>query len=105
MANNDVVSQKGALIGDENQPEPREPEFNRVEKEVDAQVSPPREADSGKVSVDETSVQLDRVITDPSSPEAVQVPDAGRGSTDLPAHRLAQGVPSFEDEKPKPKKS
>src|SRR4051812_38136740 len=84
----EVVSQEGALVGDENLPEPREIETNTNASEVDAQVSPPRAPDASKVVVHETSVKLDEVITDPSSPLAVQIPDAGRGMLDLPIHAL-----------------
>jgi hypothetical protein len=90
---NEVVAQKGKLVGDENLPEAREPEIDQNTEPVDAQVSPPREKESGKVNVHETAVQTDVVITDPSAPEAVQVPDAGRGSLELPIHRLAAGTP------------
>lgn len=88
-----VVSQKGALVGDDNVAEPVsvEPEVNSGEEK--AQVAPRREADSSKVVVHETRVVTDKVITDPSSPEAVQVPDAGRGDASLPIHRLAEGTP------------
>lgn len=64
-----------------------------VREEVDAQVAPPREPDADKTEVHEVSVQVDKVITDPSSPEAVQVPEEGRGSTDLPIHQLQEPSP------------
>lgn len=95
-----VVSQKGALVGDENQPEPREPEVRVVSEEVDAQVAPEREKPASTVPVHEVAVATDEVITDPSSPLAVQVPDAGRGSLDLPIHQLSNPTPEavFADE-------
>lgn len=85
----DVVAQEPKLVGDdETQAEVHEvkPEVER--EPVAAQVAQPRESDRDKVDVHETSVKLDRVITDTSDPLAVQVPDAGRGSLDLPIHRL-----------------
>jgi hypothetical protein len=86
---NPVVSQEGALVGDEAVQEhvhKVEPEV--VSEAVDAQVVATPQPAADKVNVHETSVQLDTVITDPSSPLAVQVPDAGRGSLDLPIHAL-----------------
>lgn len=44
----------------------------------------------GTVPLHETYVQMDEVITDPSDPRAVQVPDAGRGYHDLPIWQLGQ---------------
>lgn len=38
--------------------------------------------------VDVTYVTLDEIITDPTADNAVQVPDEGKGFTDLPIHRL-----------------
>jgi hypothetical protein len=35
----------------------------------------------------------DKVVLDPDSPEAVQIPDAGRGKVDLPIHQLASPSP------------
>lgn len=95
----DVVSQDGALIGDENQPEPREPRVTVNEGTDTAQVAPERQAPADTVPVHEVSVTLDEVILDPSAPEAVQVPDAGRGFLDLPIHNLANGTAEqrFED--------
>ncbi len=90
---NEVVSQEGALVGDENLPEAREPEAGVVQEEVAAQVAPEREAPADTVNVHEVYVKLDEVITDPSSPLAVQVPDAGRGSLDLPIHDLVNDTP------------
>ncbi len=87
---NEVVAQKAKLVGDEAVQEhvhEVKPEVNT--EAVAAQVAQPREADNDKVPVHETAIALDRVITDPSDPLAVQVPDAGRGSLDLPIHGLA----------------
>jgi hypothetical protein len=84
-----VISQEGALVGDEAiQEHAHTVEPQVVEDSVDAQVAAEREPEHDKVSVQETFVAMDRVITDPSSPEAVQIPDAGRGSLDLPIHAL-----------------
>lgn len=90
----EVVAQDAKLVGDEEvQAEVREP-TQEVEKEpVAAQASPDREKPSSEVPVHETRVKLDEVITDPSSPLAVQVPDAGRGSLDLPIHQLGEPRP------------
>jgi hypothetical protein len=83
------VAQKQKLVGDEAvYAEVHEVKPEVVNEQATAQVSPPREAADGKVNVHETVVHLDRVITDPSSPLAVQIPDAGRGDLALPIHRL-----------------
>lgn len=87
---NPIVSQKGALVGDEAvQKAAHDASPQVVETEVDAQVMAKREPEASKVAVQETFVAMDRVITDPSSPEAVQIPDAGRGSLGLPIHSLS----------------
>lgn len=83
-----VTAQKAKTVGDENLPEPREVEVNVNKRSVDAQVMAEPEPAADKVFVHETSVALDEVITDPSSPLAVQVPDAGRGDLTLPIHSL-----------------
>lgn len=85
----EVVAQEAKTVGDENLPEPREPQADVRKEEVAAQVAQPREADRSTVSVHETVVTTDEVITDPASPLAVQVPDAGRGDSSLPIHALA----------------
>jgi hypothetical protein len=84
MAQNDVIAQEQKLVGDENLPDPVKIEPTVVDEQVDAQVAQPREADAAKVQVDEVHVQVDEVITDPSDPRAVQVPDAGRGNASTP---------------------
>lgn len=86
---NKPIAPKNATVGDENL-KPRDVEVEVVNEDVPAQVmGPPAEAvDTVKVS--ETYVQMDEVITDPSSPLAVQLPDAGKGSLDLPIHQLAR---------------
>lgn len=89
---NEVVTQKGALVGDEAvNAAGTTPEADVVSEEVPAQVAGSNEPASATVRVHETYVVADKVITDPSSPEAVQIPDAGRGSLDLPLHSLADG--------------
>lgn len=86
-----VTAQEAKVVDDDGaEPMVVEPEV-RVEQ-VDAQVMQPREGDSDKVNVHEVSVVTDRVITDPSSPLAVQVPAEGRGDASLPIHRLANGT-------------
>lgn len=82
-----VTAQEAKVVGDDNL-EVREPTANVFQEQVAAQVVQPREGDTDKVNVHEVSVQMDTVITDPSSPLAVQIPDAGRGSLDLPIHGL-----------------
>lgn len=67
-----------------------EPAINQTE--VPAQVMQPRESDTDVVHVHEVMITTDYVITDPSSPLAVQIPDEGRGSLDLPMHRLGDGT-------------
>lgn len=89
----DVQSQAGALVGDENQPAPREPEVIVNDTPVPAQVVAEAGPPVKEVVVHETAVSTDEVITDPSSPLAVQVPDAGRGSLGLPIHALSQPTP------------
>lgn len=84
MAQNDVVAQKSKLVGDENQPDPVAVDPTVTDEKVAAQVAPAREKDAAKVSVDEVVVHTDEVITDPSDPKAVQVPDAGRGDASTP---------------------
>lgn len=83
-----VVAQEAKTVGDDNLT-PREPTHEVVSEQVDAQVAQPREADRTKVDVHEVTVVTDTVITDPSDPLAVQVPDAGRGDNSLPIHDLA----------------
>lgn len=82
-----VVSQKGAQVGDENLAPAEAPQHVVVNEEQDARVTPEREAPAATQTY-ETHVVMDRVVTDPSSPEAVQVPDAGRGEINLPAYHL-----------------
>lgn len=84
----EVVAQKAKQVGDENLADVHEVEVDTNKESVAAQVAQPREKDAKNVPVHETSVKLDEVITDPSDPRAVQIPDAGRGSLDLPIHSL-----------------
>lgn len=88
----DVTAQENKTVGDENLPDPREVQVEVVQEQVAAQVVQPREGDTDKVNVHEVSVTTDEVITDTSSPLAVQVPDAGRSplqSSGLPISRLS----------------
>jgi hypothetical protein len=89
----EVQAQEGAQVGDENLAPVHEVEPEVVNEQVDAQVAGTPQPAPDKVVVHETHVALDRVITDPQSPEAVQIPDAGRGFLDLPIHQLAQPSP------------
>lgn len=92
-AQQEVTSQEGALVGDENQPEAREVEVTQNTEAVPAQVSPPRGPEAETVPVFEVAVALDEPVLDPSSPEAVQIPDAGRGDLTLPIHGLSAPSP------------
>ncbi len=84
----EVVAQEAKTVGDENL-EVREPDFSVHTDTVPAQVMGTPDAPSTTVAVHETSVTMDTVITDTSDPLAVQVPDAGRGTLDLPIHNLS----------------
>lgn len=90
-----VAAAPNAQIGDENLAPVHEVEVDVNKGAVPAQVAAPETTAIDEVYVHETSVELDRVITDPSSPEAVQIPDAGRGTLDLPIHGL--DAPRVED--------
>jgi len=93
---NEVVAQGPKVVGDEAvQEHVHEVEVNVNTEPVAAQVTPDPDPPAQTVNVHETSVALDRVITDPSDPLAVQIPDAGRGSLDLPIHNLA--APTVEE--------
>ena len=68
------------------------PQFNVVSGEVPAQVSPAAPEGTPAVSVvHEVHAQVDQVITDPSSPEAVS--ELVSGSLDLPVHALSGKTP------------
>lgn len=92
----EIVAQEPKVVGDENV-EVAEASISVNTDAVPAQVSQPREDAAAEVPVHEVYVATDEVITDTSDPLAVQIPDAGRGSLDLPIHALGNGVPSFED--------
>lgn len=87
----EVSAQKSKTVGDENMPAPREVEVNVNKDKVEAMRVQPREPDAAYVPVHETHVTIDTVITDPSSPLAVQIPDAGRGTMALPITGLNDG--------------
>lgn len=82
-----VAAPKNAILSDDDL-EPREATVKVVKEEQPAQVTGPAAEPVDTVNVHEVSVQLDEVITDPSSPLAVQIPDAGRGDLSLPIHGL-----------------
>lgn len=89
-----TAPQKGATVGDEAVNDVDHP--SEVEVNVGtttAQVVAERDPDSDKVIVSEVRMTLDKVITDPSDPLAVQIPDAGVGSLSLPIHSLAGKTP------------
>lgn len=95
-----VAAAANALVGDDAQPEPREVEVHVDTDPVKAQVAAPETKPVDEVYVHETVVIMDEVITDPSSPLAVQIPDAGRGTLDLPIHALSNPTPeAFFDSK------
>lgn len=87
----EVTAQKSKTVGDENMPAPREVEVEVNKDKVDAMRVQAREPDAAYVPIHETSITVDTVITDPSSPLAVQIPDAGRGTMMLPITGLNQG--------------
>ena len=89
---NDIAVPENALVGDDAL-KVRDPEVQQINESVPAQVMQDKVKVVDQVKVTETRVALDEVITDPSSPLAVQVPDAGRGFLDLPIHRLAAPKP------------
>ncbi len=84
-----IATQEASTIGDENL-EVREPEFEVNTESVPAQVMGQPAPAVTTVPVHETYVTTDTVITDTSDPLAVQIPDAGRGSLDLPIHGLSR---------------
>lgn len=92
---NPVAAPEGSTIGDENL-EARSADVYQVNQDVPAQTTGKPAVEVPTVKVSETAVRLDEVITDPNSPLAVQIPDAGRGPLDLPIHRLAE-APKPED--------
>lgn len=86
---NEVVAQGPKTVGDEEVQKhvhELDPQVNT--EPVKAQVTPDPDPPASTVNVHETYLELDHVITDPSDPLAVQVPDAGRGSLDLPIHTI-----------------
>lgn len=83
-----VAAPENAVVGDDALT-PREPTVEVVSEDRPAQVTGPPAQVVDTVRVHEVVVTTDTVITDPSDPLAVQVPDAGRGSLDLPIHALA----------------
>jgi hypothetical protein len=87
-----VTAQEAKTIGEVSSEDSYTVEPSTNQGEVAAQVMQPREADSDVVHVHEVMIATDRVITDPSSPLAVQIPEEGRGSLDLPMHRLGGGT-------------
>lgn len=84
----DVANADEKTTGDDFAP--REPEFHVEKDSVPAQVMGKPEDVPSEVKVHEVYVTTDTVITDTSDPLAVQIPDAGRGTLDLPIHELAR---------------
>lgn len=90
---NPIAAPENATIGDENIAPAGDVQIYTVNEDVAAQVTGPPAVVVETSKVTETVVRMDEVITDPSSPLAVQIPDAGRGSLDLPFHRLSKPRP------------
>jgi len=88
-----VAVQKGAQVGDDKLAPVHEVETELDDKNVPAMVMAKAPEPVREVYVHESRVKLDRVVTDPSSPEAVQIPDAGRGFLSLPLHGLDAPTP------------
>lgn len=89
-----IATHDNALIGDEAvNAEVHEVEVDVHTDSVPAQVNRQKVTPVEESFVHETYVRLDEVITDPNDPRAVQIPDAGRGSLELPIHRLDAGTP------------
>jgi hypothetical protein len=88
-----VAAPEGALIGDENIPPAGDVDVQTVNRDVPAQVTGKPAVTVETVKESGTFVRLDEVITDPNDPRGVQIPDAGRGSLDLPFHRLTSPRP------------
>lgn len=85
----EVANADEKTVGDD-QFVPREPDFTVDKDSVPAQVMGKPEDVPSEVKVHEVHVTTDTVITDTSDPLAVQIPDAGRGTLDLPIHELAR---------------
>ena len=88
-----VAAPANAQIGDDNVAGVNPIEVTVVNEDVPAQVTGAAAVPVETVRVHETHVTTDRVILDPNSPEAVQIPDAGRGGLDLPIHALSNPSP------------
>jgi hypothetical protein len=88
-----VAAPANAQIGDEATASINPIQVEVVQEDVPAQVTGAPAVPVEVVRVHETHVTTDRVITDPNSPEAVQIPDAGRGALDLPIHALSNPSP------------
>lgn len=89
---NPIAAPENATVGDENL-KPLEHEVISVDETVPAQTTGAPAVEVDTVRVTETHLALDEVITDPNSPLAVQIPDAGRGPLNLPIHQLTQPKP------------
>ena len=87
-----VNAPENALVGEDTEVA-RNADVSVLAEEVPAQTTGPAAVVADTVAVHETAVAVDKVITDPHSPEAVQIPDAGRGSLDLPIHALGNPTP------------
>jgi hypothetical protein len=91
----EVAAPENAQVGDDEitPAAPAADKVTVVDEPVPAQTTGAPAKVVEQQPVHEVYVDLDRVITDPNSPEAVQIPDAGRGDASLPAHVLANPSP------------
>ncbi len=84
---NPIAAPENATIGDDNL-DVIQHEVINIDEEVAAQTTGKPAVEVETVRATETHLALDEVITDPHSPLAVQIPDAGRGPLDLPIHQF-----------------
>lgn len=91
--NKAVGGPEKALVGDEAVQSVKHEVEPVVVDEVSERKHAPEAAQQVEYPVSEFSVAMDTVVTDPTSPEAVQIPDAGRGNADLPIRVLSGPTP------------
>jgi hypothetical protein len=88
-----VAGPKKALVGDEAVREQTFTPEAEVVSEKTTQKYAPEATQQADYPLHEVVVVTDRTTTDPTAPEAVQIPDAGRSPLSLPIHDLATGSP------------
>lgn len=91
--NKAVGGPEKALVGDEAVQSVKHEVKPEVVDEVSERKHAPEATQQVEYTVSEFTVAMDTVVTDPTSPEAVQIPDAGRGDTTLPIHTLSGPTP------------